>query len=41
MVIINHYKKHKSVATSRQYDVSTEKIHHWILLYDDKKVLLK
>lgn len=37
MAIINHYKEHGAVATSRLYDVSTGMIYRWVSQFDEKK----
>lgn len=37
MAIINHYKEHGAVATSRQYDVSTGMIYRWASQFDKTK----
>jgi transposase-like protein len=37
MAIINHYKEHGAVATSRQYDVSTGMIYNWVSQFDETK----
>jgi transposase-like protein len=35
MAIINHYKEHGAVATSRHYDVSTGMIYRWVSQFDE------